>query len=254
MRLAKRALSVSLALAALSLAREASAEPFAYTDRTGRVHRVDPTPLTVSRSATPEPAPLAEAAPVALPAALPAAPLAAPVVAAALAPTTVPVFALAPAPDERLPVVPSSAPLETPSRSPFFPLIQEAAALYSLPVELVLAVIKVESNFNAQAVSKKGALGLMQLMPTTATDLGVTDAFDPRQNIFAGTRYLRWLVNEFDGHLTLAVAAYNAGVGTVRRAGGIPQNSETVAYVPAVLAAYRGYQAAVRPRKDDASW
>ncbi len=143
------------------------------------------------------------------------------------------------------------SPEDPPSRAPFFPVAQEAAAHYSLPVELVLAVIKVESNFNPAATSRRGAQGLMQLMPTTAAELGVTDVFDPRQNIFAGARYLRMLVNEFDGQVSLAVAAYNAGAGAVRRAGGIPPIPETQGYVPAVLAAYRGYRAASeRPRRE----
>ncbi len=248
-------LAVSLTAADLLLAADASADPFHYTDRSGRVVRVDPTPLPMLRDrggAAPAPAvaavaPPPEAAPEAAPA--PAPPPAPP-------PTpTLPVFAQAAEPDLLLPVT-AMPRRESPSKAPFFSLIQEAAAFYSLPVELVLAVVKIESNFNPQATSKKGALGLMQLMPATASDLGVTDAFDPRQNIFGGVRYLRALVNEFEGQVALAVAAYNAGAGAVRRAGGIPLIPETQAYVPAVLAAYRGYQPAPagRDRRGETSW
>lgn len=170
-----------------------------------------------------------------------------------------PLFAPAASPGPVLPVVLAPAApaptLEDPTLSPFYPSIQQAASLYSLPIELLLAVIKVESNFNPQAVSKKGAQGLMQLMPSTAADLGVLDPFDPRQNILAGARYLRTLVNEFDGQVALAVAAYNAGARAVRRAQGIPPIAETQAYVPAVLAAYRGYQsAAERRQRREPSW
>lgn len=167
--------------------------------------------------------------------------------------TPLPLFARAPSPELVLPVVPT--PRERAAPIPFLAITQEAAALYSLPVELLLAVIKVESNFNPAATSRRGAHGLMQLMPTTAAELGVSDPFDPRQNIFAGARYLRLLVNDFDGQVSLAVAAYNAGAGAVRRAGGIPPIPETQGYVPAVLAAYHGYRAAAeRLQRKDAPW
>lgn len=152
--------------------------------------------------------------------------------------------------DLRLPVV-ASPPVEV--SVPYLSLLQEAASYYSLPVELLLALVKVESNFNARAISRKGALGLMQIMPETAADLGVMDAMDPRQNILAGARYLRLMLNEFDGQVSLALAAYNAGPGAVRRAGGIPAIPETQNYVPAVFTAYRTYQA-TRTKLRETSW
>jgi soluble lytic murein transglycosylase-like protein len=121
---------------------------------------------------------------------------------------------------------------------PYASLVREACVIYSIPPELALAVIKVESGFNPRAVSRTGAMGLMQLMPQTAALLGVTLPFDPRQNVLAGVRYLRMLVNTFDGDVPLALAAYNAGAGAVRRAGKIPPIPETQRYVPMVLHYY----------------
>jgi soluble lytic murein transglycosylase-like protein len=137
-----------------------------------------------------------------------------------------------------------------PALIPHFALISAAAAFYSLPVELVLAVVKVESNFNPRAVSRKGAQGLMQLMPATAASLGVVDAFDPRQNVQGGAMLLRSLVNDFEGQVALALAGYNAGAGAVRRHGGIPPIPETQSYVPTVLAVYRAYLAAGLGRRE----
>ncbi|MEM9862681.1 MAG: lytic transglycosylase domain-containing protein [Myxococcota bacterium] len=116
--------------------------------------------------------------------------------------------------------------------------IAEAAALYQLPVHFIRAVVKSESNFNASVVSVDGAAGLMQLMPRTARAMGVRDAFDPRQNIFGGARYLRVLANRFDGDLVLTVAAYNAGPGAVERYRGVPPYAETQRYVRRVLGHY----------------
>lgn len=107
---------------------------------------------------------------------------------------------------------------------------------------LVKAVIRAESSFNHRAVSKKGALGLMQLMPETARQLGVPDPFNPQQNIDGGTRYLRQLLDTFNGDLRLSIAAYNAGPGAVKRAGGVPKFPETVEYVSRVLKHYQGYK------------
>lgn len=141
----------------------------------------------------------------------------------------------------RPPVAPA---LETnPAAIPYLSIVQEAASMFALPPELILAVIRVESNFNPRAVSKKGAMGLMQLMPNTASSLGVSDPFDPRQNIMGGARYLRSLVNDFDGEVSLALAGYNAGAGAVKRSGGIPGNAETQGYVPLVMVIYRTYAA-----------
>jgi soluble lytic murein transglycosylase-like protein len=115
--------------------------------------------------------------------------------------------------------------------------IRDAAASTGLPEALIDAVIRTESGYRPQAVSRTGARGLMQLMPSTARMLGVVDAFDVRQNILGGSRYLRRLVDRF-GSLKLAVAAYNAGPGAVEKFGGIPPYEETRRYVQVVLGRY----------------
>jgi len=120
-------------------------------------------------------------------------------------------------------------------------ILGEAAARYAIPVALARAVLAAESNFDPNAVSRAGALGLMQLMPQTAAEMYVADAFDPRENIFGGVRYLRVLTNLFDGDLVKVIAAYNAGPEAVRKAGGIPNIPETQAYVARVLRLYREY-------------
>lgn len=120
-------------------------------------------------------------------------------------------------------------------------ILREAAARYKIPVALARAVLAAESNFDPQAVSRAGAMGLMQLMPQTAAEMYVSDVFDPRENIFGGVRYLRVLTNLFDGDLVKVIAAYNAGPEAVRRAGGIPNYAETQAYVVRVLKFYREY-------------
>ena len=141
---------------------------------------------------------------------------------------------------------PSRAPSSTRDRSPdrfrrFDAHIREAAALYRLPESFLRAVIKVESNYQPQVVSHAGASGLMHLMPATAARMGVTDVFDPRQNILGGARYLRILANQFNGDLVLTVAAYNAGEGAVLRYRGIPPYDETQRYVRRVLRWYYGF-------------
>src|SRR6059036_3887890 len=118
---------------------------------------------------------------------------------------------------------------------PYRDLIRAAAARHELAPEVVESVIRVESNFEARAVSPKGARGLMQLMPATAAQLGVRNVFDVRQNIEGGVRHLRHLVDRYGGDVTLALAAYNAGVEAVGRYGGIPPYPETQAYVARVL-------------------
>ncbi len=112
--------------------------------------------------------------------------------------------------------------------------IDEAADLYNLDPNLIRAIIRAESAFNPFAVSRAGAQGLMQLMPAVSEELNVLDPFDPRQNIFGGARYLRWLLDRNDGNLDLAVASYNAGPGAVARYNGIPPYRETRNYVKKV--------------------
>ncbi len=123
-------------------------------------------------------------------------------------------------------------------------IIEESARANGLDSALIHAVISVESRYNAKAVSAKGAVGLMQLMPKVASQYGVTDLFDPAQNIRGGARYLRDLLGLFNGDLSLALAAYNAGEAAVFRYGNrIPPFRETSKYVPRVLNFYRKYQA-----------
>ena len=114
-------------------------------------------------------------------------------------------------------------------------VINMAAQKYDLKPALIRAVIKAESDFNADVVSRAGAQGLMQLMPETAKELGVSNPFDIEQNIEGGARYLRQMIDQFNGNLGLALAAYNAGPGAVQRYQGIPPYEETIHYVQKVL-------------------
>jgi soluble lytic murein transglycosylase-like protein len=118
---------------------------------------------------------------------------------------------------------------------PFAGLINRAAARHGVDGTLIQRVIAEESNFNPRAVSSKDALGLMQLLPETAAQYSVGDVFDPAQNIDAGTRYLKDLLEQYRGNLSLALAAYNAGPETVERYGGIPPFPETQNYVRRVM-------------------
>lgn len=120
-------------------------------------------------------------------------------------------------------------------------LVDHYASRFQLDPALLLAVIKVESDFDPQVVSRKGAQGLMQLMPDTARLLGVRNPFDPSESIFGGAQYLRKMLDTFDD-LDLALAAYNAGPGTVRRFGGIPPYEETINYVKRVRYYINHYQ------------
>ena len=118
--------------------------------------------------------------------------------------------------------------------------IRHAARVHKVDPLLIKAIIKTESAFNRYAVSSKGARGLMQLMPATAKDLKVKDPFDPRQNIYGGTKYIKWLLKRFNGNLRLSLAAYNAGPARVRNR--VPRIPETIAYVKKVLRQYRAYK------------
>ncbi|MBU1487066.1 lytic transglycosylase domain-containing protein [bacterium] len=118
-------------------------------------------------------------------------------------------------------------------------LIQAYGAKYDVDPALISSIIKAESNFDPRAVSSAGAEGLMQLMPGTARELGVENSFDVEENIEAGTRYFKGLLDRFGGNLELALAAYNAGPQRVERASGIPNIKETKGYVSKVLKHYR---------------
>lgn len=125
------------------------------------------------------------------------------------------------------------------------PYIAEAAKIYDLPEAFIRAVIKIESNFNPRAVSRAGAMGLMQLMPATAEHMRVEDPFDPRQNIMGGARYLRRLADRYDGDINLVLSGYHAGPGNVEKAGGIPFE-KTQQYVRNVYKWYVRYRTAAK--------
>jgi len=119
-------------------------------------------------------------------------------------------------------------------------IFDAAGSRYNISPNLLKAVAKVESSFRTDVTSKQGAMGVMQLMPATARALGVSDPYDPEQNIMGGARYLRDQLDRFGGDVRLALAAYNAGGGAVAKYGGIPPYKETQAYVPKVLGYYNG--------------
>ena len=141
--------------------------------------------------------------------------------------------ALAPALPAPQPVLAALVPEEVLAARPFADLISTVATSQQVDARLVHAVIEVESNYQARARSKKGARGLMQLMPATARQYGVRNSYDPKANLEAGVRHLKDLMSRFD--LRLALAAYNAGEGTVRRYGGLPPFPETQSYVSRIL-------------------
>jgi soluble lytic murein transglycosylase-like protein len=204
MRLYLTGLVISLTMCAL-LATPASAQLSSYVDEGGNVVFTNPNILTKAP---------ASAKPKTLPDATPAAVRAQPI-------STVTAVPARPTPP---------AQLDT--------LVQQTAEKHHVDPNLVRAVISAESNWNASAVSRKGALGLMQLVPGTAQRLGVGNAFDPAQNVDAGTRYLGMLLERYNGDLSKALAAYNAGPGLVDRFGGVPNFPETRSYVQKVTANY----------------
>ncbi len=144
-------------------------------------------------------------------------------------------------PTQFIPVSTSSVSKETAS-TPFSldEIINQAASIFQLPSKLIQSVIKVESNFNPDAVSTSGAVGLMQLMPGTAKGLGIKNSFNPIENIMGGSKYLRQMLDRFDQNIDLALAAYNAGPGNVEKHHGIPPFKETQSYVQKVKKAYLG--------------
>lgn len=129
-----------------------------------------------------------------------------------------------------------------PAGNAYFEIIEAAASTYNLPASLIAAIIKAESRFDPKAISSRGAIGLMQLGFSTRKALKVTNPFDPVQNILAGAKYLRSLLDRFDGDIQMAVAAYNAGPAAVERHKGIPPYQQTRHYVPKVLQYYSEYQ------------
>lgn len=136
----------------------------------------------------------------------------------------------------------SVSPLRDPAgQCAYDPHIRLACQRHGMDYNLVKAVIKAESAFNSQAVSPKGAVGLMQLMPGTSRDLGVIDPYDPYQNIDGGVRYLKEMLSRFNNDVTLALAAYNAGPESVQKYGGVPPYDETQTYVHKVLDFYSRY-------------
>ena len=143
------------------------------------------------------------------------------------------------APAPVTPVLPEADILASEMPAPFKALVDTIATTHGVDPALVRAVMKTESNFNRFAVSPKGAMGLMQLIPTTGRRYGVRDFFDPQQNIDGGVRYLKFLLQKFNGNLDLSLAAYNAGENLVGRLGRIPPIPETTNYVRKVRAIYK---------------
>lgn len=134
--------------------------------------------------------------------------------------------------------VPTNVQTKLSSANNFEQIIEKAAEKYQLPAKLIHSIIKHESNFNPNAVSRAGAAGLMQLMPRTAQSLGVKNAFDPMDNIFGGSKYIRQMLDRYNGDIRLALAAYNAGPGNVDKYNGVPPFKETQNYVSKVMNTY----------------
>ena len=134
----------------------------------------------------------------------------------------------------------------------FHPIILEAAGHYQIEAALIKAIIMAESSYNPWAISKKGAIGLMQIMPRTAESLGVEDIFDPEHNINAGVKYYKQLLAKFKGDVKLALAAYNAGAKNVLKYQGIPPFKSTQYYVKKVFEYYQYYKMDMAERIDNA--
>ena len=140
-------------------------------------------------------------------------------------------------PDQTLPIIRLNS-----AERLFQPIVLKAANRHKVDPAMVMAIIMAESSYNPKAISKKGAKGLMQLMPTTARSLGVKDIFNPEHNINAGVRYFKKLLNQFDGDVELALAAYNAGSRKVTEHRGIPPFRATKYYIKKVIKYYRYYK------------
>jgi soluble lytic murein transglycosylase-like protein len=132
-------------------------------------------------------------------------------------------------------------------------VVRGAGAKHGLDPDFISSVVHAESDFNVKAVSPKGAQGLMQLMPKTAADLGVKDSFDPEANVDAGTKYLRALLDQYNGDVPKALAAYNAGANRVAQYNGVPPYRETHAYVRRIIAEYNRKKAAEKKTTQSAS-
>ena len=151
------------------------------------------------------------------------------------APLARPVSVLLPPAKSVKPMIDVSAEfIAVPASEAYDDIIDEAAEKYDMDPNLIHAVMQAESAFHPYAVSRAGAEGLMQLMPEMSDELGVSDAFDPRENIMGGVRYLKRLLDYHDGNLDLALASYNAGPGNVERYGGVPPFRETRNYVKTI--------------------
>jgi soluble lytic murein transglycosylase len=152
---------------------------------------------------------------------------------------------------------PDNSPAQTPrplsapsgaSNETYSEIINSACGKYGVDPSLVQAIVKVESDFNPFALSRKGAMGLMQLMPQTAMELNVRNSFSPRENIEGGVKHLRYLMDRYEGNLSLALAAYNSGENAVRQWGTIPPFKETQQYVKKILHLYNGTGKTFTPR------
>jgi soluble lytic murein transglycosylase-like protein len=223
-------LALFVLLAGLGV-RGVSAQLAYYVDEQGRRVYVNPEPKPDKSAQNHAPDKLAAAAPAK--AAVKKRVVTAPVPVANAVPTKMPKTVAA----KNSAAPPSYAPLSevaaasNAAHANLDAMIEQTARRHDVDVNLVRAMVRTESGNNPRAVSTKGALGLMQLMPPTARDLGVTNVFDPAQNVDGGVRYLKSLLTQFGGDLPLSLAAYNAGPGAVERHGGIPPYRETQEYV-----------------------